>query len=226
MLITEILARNARVFGDEVALVERDPRAGRRRQLGWPAFDREASRFANALRGRGIRKGDRVVHLLMNCLEWLPAYFGILRSGAWAVPLNFRFEADTIQACAGLAEPRVFLFGEEFVERVGAIRPALDRSVEHYVYLGPGEGCPDFAIAYEDFVRDAASDPPEVPLEQGAHPTGTTPGWLPGSCRRSSGNTAPPVTCTSNSLRYAACQSVCKVKMIRQINLNDLGRQK
>ena len=67
---------------------------------------------------------------------------------------------------------------------------------------------------------------PEVPLEQRAHPTGTTPGWLPGSCRRSSGNTAHPVTCTSNSLRYAVCQTVCKVKMIRQIKLNDQGRKK
>ncbi len=165
MLITEILARNARMFGEEIALVERDPRAGRRRQLSWTAFDREASRFANALRGRGVRKGDRVVHLLMNCLEWLPAYFGILRAGAWAVPLNFRFEADTIQACAGLAEPRVFLFGEEFVERVTAIRPALDRSVEHYVYLGPDDTCPDFAIAYQDFIEGAAEDDPDVPLE-------------------------------------------------------------
>lgn len=165
MVITEILARNARVFGDEIALVERDPRAGLRRHITWTAFDQEASRFANALLAHGIRKGDRVAHLLMNCLEWLPAYFGILRSGAWAVPLNFRFEAEIIRSCAGLAEPRVFLFGEEFVERISAIRPDLDRTVEHYIFLGPEDRRPDFAVSYSEFIQNAASSRPEIPLD-------------------------------------------------------------
>jgi acyl-CoA synthetase (AMP-forming)/AMP-acid ligase II len=40
---------------------------------------------------KGIKKGDQVAILLMNCLEWLPIYFGILKAGAIAVPLNFLF---------------------------------------------------------------------------------------------------------------------------------------
>ncbi len=32
----------------------------------------------------------------MNCLEWLPIYFGILKTGALAVPLNFRYAPDEI----------------------------------------------------------------------------------------------------------------------------------
>ena len=35
----------------------------------------------------------------MNCLEWLPIYFGILKSGAVAVPLNFRYTAEEIKYC-------------------------------------------------------------------------------------------------------------------------------
>lgn len=167
MVITEILARNARMYGPETALVERDPAAGRRREISWTEFDREANRFANALIARGVERGDRVAHLLMNCLEWLPAYFGILRTGAWAVPLNFRFEAEVLQACSELARPRVFLFGEEFVDRIAAIRPVLDRSVVAYVYLGPEEGRPDFAESYEQFVSGAADTDPAVALEIG-----------------------------------------------------------
>ena len=49
MLITEILARNARLYGDDTALVERDPAAATRREIGWRAFDREANRFAACL---------------------------------------------------------------------------------------------------------------------------------------------------------------------------------
>jgi acyl-CoA synthetase (AMP-forming)/AMP-acid ligase II len=165
MLITEILARNARTCPHQTALIERAPAEGRRREIDWQQFDRAANRFANALIRCGVNKGDRVAHLMMNCIEWLPAYFGILRSGAWAVPLNFRFEAEVIETCARVAEPRVFLFGEEFIGRVREAKPRLDQSVEHYVYLAPGDLCPDFAERYEDFIAGAPDTEPRVPLE-------------------------------------------------------------
>ena len=44
--------------------------------------------FANLLFTRGIKKGDKVAILMMNCLEWLPIYFGILKTGALVVPMN------------------------------------------------------------------------------------------------------------------------------------------
>lgn len=83
MIITEVLARNSRTYGDEIALIERDPSNGSRTTITWGEFDNTANRIANALITKGIRKGDKVIHLMMNCLEWLPAYFGILRTGAW-----------------------------------------------------------------------------------------------------------------------------------------------
>jgi len=92
MLITEILARNARMYGDEIALVESDPAKNSRKEITWEEFDAEANRVANALLAKGIKKGDKVVHLMMNSIEWLPAYFGVLRTGAWVVPLNFSYQ--------------------------------------------------------------------------------------------------------------------------------------
>ena len=165
MLITEILARNARSYGKDIALVERDPSAGTRREISWADFDRESNRFANALLQAGVSKGDRVGQLLMNCLEWLPVYFGILRTGAWAVPLNFRFEAETILACAALSEFKVFLFGPEFVERIAIVRSKLGSAETRYVFLGARESCPDFATLYEDFIATVADSAPLVPLD-------------------------------------------------------------
>ena len=165
MLITEILARNARIYADDIALVERDPAAATRREISWRNFDRQANRFANALIQAGVTKGDRVAQLMMNCLEWLPAYFGILRTGAWAVPLNFRFEAETIRTCAELSEPRVFLFGPEFIERIEAIRSDLAPLAIRFVFIGPEASCPDFAITYQKFVAIADDCEPLVPLE-------------------------------------------------------------
>ncbi len=46
-----------------------------------------------------------------NSIEWLIAYFGIVRTGAWVVPLNFRFTSDDIKYCADVAEPDILVFG-------------------------------------------------------------------------------------------------------------------
>ena len=111
--ITEILERNAREWPDDVALVEIDtPDVGRhktwkeaelvesvpdkafRKELTWQEFEEKSNRFANFLLSRGYNKGDKIAILLMNCLEWLPIYFGILKAGCMAVPLNFRYTAD------------------------------------------------------------------------------------------------------------------------------------
>ena len=110
MPITDLLERNSKLYGDEIALVEINPdvrekprvtwkeyeliqpsAAGPyRREITWSVFDEKANRVANLLRSRGVKKGQKVAILLMNCLEWLPIYFGVLKTGAVAVPLNLR----------------------------------------------------------------------------------------------------------------------------------------
>ena len=142
MLITEYLERNARLYGMETALVEINPSEERdnavtwrdynliesanpdapyRRELTWQEFDRRANRFANLLLSRGIEKGTKVAILMMNCLEWLPVYFGILKAGCIAVPMNFRYSADEIRYCLELADVEVLVFGPEFITRMDTI---------------------------------------------------------------------------------------------------------
>ena len=163
MIISEILARNARMYGDEVALIEREPAKDKRVSITWKEFDDMANRVANALIARGIKKGNKVIHLMMNCLEWLPAYFGILRTGAWAVPLNFRFMADEIRYCAEIAEAEAMIFGEEFVERVNAIKDDL-QSIKDYVFVGPDGLKPDYAESFDAFLKTGSIDNPDVPV--------------------------------------------------------------
>jgi len=86
MPITEILSRNARLYGDDVSLVEISPELGSRREITWRGFDDAANRFANLLLERGIARGAKVAILLTNSLEWLPIYFGILKTGARPCP--------------------------------------------------------------------------------------------------------------------------------------------
>ena len=146
MIITDFLERNARLAGQETALVEINPSEERdkavtwwdfnliesaspdapyRRELSWKDFDRRANRFANLLLSRGLQKGTKVAILLMNCLEWLPVYFGILKAGCIAVPMNFRYSSDEIKYCLELADVEVLVFGPEFVSRMDAIEKEL-----------------------------------------------------------------------------------------------------
>ena len=58
---------------------------------------------------------------MMNCLEYLPIYFGILKAGCLAVPMNFRYASDEIQYCLDLADVEILVFGPEFVSRMNDI---------------------------------------------------------------------------------------------------------
>src|SRR3974377_2087798 len=105
--IGEMLARHARMYPDDGALIEKIPAENKRFEITWKEFDERVNRFANALQTQGIKKGDKVMHLMNNSIEWLIAYFGIVRTGAWVVPLNFRFMSSDIKYCADVAEPQI-----------------------------------------------------------------------------------------------------------------------
>jgi acyl-CoA synthetase (AMP-forming)/AMP-acid ligase II len=157
--IGEMLARNARMFPDGLALVERTPAEKKRTEITWKQFDEGANRCADALIRKGIKKGDKVVHLMMNSIDWLIAYFGIIRTGAWCVPLNFRFTASDVKYCCDVAEPRCIVFGEEFIDRIDSIKHELP-GVEHY--LCAGENIPPYAESFKRCLETSSPAPPGV----------------------------------------------------------------
>ena len=183
MTIVDLLERNAKEWGDDTALVEINPEqkskkrltwheyelvqpnesAYHRREITWAVFNERANRFANALISRGIGKGNKVAILLMNCIEWLPIYFGVLKTGAIAVPLNFRYASDEIKYTFDLSEADILLFGPEFIGRVEAIADEID---ERHLLLYLGDGCPTFAESYTSFVAESSSANPNVPLTE------------------------------------------------------------
>lgn len=182
MVITDFLERNARLYGSEVALVEINPSEERdaavtwrdfslienarpdapyRREMTWRDFDRKANRFANLLLSRGLSRGTKVGILLMNCLEWLPLYFGILKAGCIAVPMNFRYSSDEIAYCLGLADVEVLVFGPEFVTRMD---PIMDRIPSVKMLFFVGREIPAYAEDCCRLVTFCSSSAPPVAL--------------------------------------------------------------
>ncbi len=186
MVITELLERNARLFGGEVALVELSPSEERdkgvtwrdfnlieaaadapyRREITWRDFDRRANRFANLLLSRGMKRGEKVGILLMNCLEWLPLYFGILKAGMIAVPMNFRYSGEEIRYCVELADVSVLIFGPEFISRIDPIAHEM-KGVKTLFFVG--KNSPDYAEDCLSMMGYCSSSAPPVALTEEDH---------------------------------------------------------
>lgn len=181
MPITEILQKNADFYPTDVslveinpqlenqshltwreyALIEANPNEAYRKEITWSEFNKKANRFANLLLTRGVKKGDKVAILLMNCIEWLPIYFGILKTGALAVPLNYRYAADEIKYCLDLSDSDFIVFGPEFIGRVEQICSQVKR-IKTWLYVG--EDCPTFAESYDNLVSYCSSKSPTIKL--------------------------------------------------------------
>ncbi|MDH5696664.1 MAG: acyl--CoA ligase [Dehalococcoidia bacterium] len=161
MNVAEMLARNARMYPNETALIELRPSKNIRNEISWKGLDERANRMANALIARGIRKGDKVIHWMMNSINWLEAYFGIIRSGAWVVPLNFRFTSQDLVYCADIAEAKAMVLGEEFIERVEAVRPQL-ATIKDYIFVG--QAVPKGMEDFKALIDKSSPEPPGVTL--------------------------------------------------------------
>lgn len=185
MVITDILERNARIYGDDIALVEINPSEERdnannwkeaslienadssapyRREMSWVSFEVKANKFANLLLSRGIKRGTKIGMLLMNCLEFLPIYFGILKAGCIVVPMNYRYASDEIEYCADLADLEGLVFGPEFVERMDAISDKLDR-IKTMFFVGKDEDKPAYAENCLKLMRFCSSSQPPIELK-------------------------------------------------------------
>ncbi len=181
MPITKLLEDNVQKYGNEISLVEINPEVQEirrvtwkeyeliesgsaenyRREITWSVFNEKANRCANLLISRGIKKGDKVGILLMNGLEWLPVYFGILKTGALAVPLNYRYTSSEIKYCLELADINAIIFGSEFIGRMEEICDKIP-AVKLLFYVG--DNCPTFAENYLHLATNHSSSAPDIEL--------------------------------------------------------------
>src|SRR5437764_1004695 len=95
------------------------------RGMTYRMLDRAANRFARALHGLGVRKGDRVALFMPNCPQMVLAYYGGLRAGAVMVPTSPLYVDSELEHQLADAEVSVIVCLSALFNQVAAVRPNL-----------------------------------------------------------------------------------------------------
>jgi acyl-CoA synthetase (AMP-forming)/AMP-acid ligase II len=163
MNLTDVVAKFARMSPRDTAFVEVRPLSGLRQEISWEEFHDRTNRIAGSLLQGGVQRHDKVFLLGRNSIRWLEAYFAILKTGAWAVPLNFRFTNEDILYCAGVAAPSSFIFDEAYAGRIRGLQGELN-TVSQYCMIGPDQT--ELFVTLEDLVRTGSPQSNPVVLSE------------------------------------------------------------
>jgi acyl-CoA synthetase (AMP-forming)/AMP-acid ligase II len=132
LLCHQVIGHNARVFANDVAVVCEG------RRLTWREVDEETNRFANALLESGLRHGDRVALLMSSGLESFIAFWGVVKGGFVAVPLNVLLDTGSLARLLGNSRARAVIADSSTTATLDGIRDQLT-TVEDGKYLTTGE---------------------------------------------------------------------------------------
>ncbi len=129
MNVTDIMYMNARKYPTKEAIVFKD------RRYNYKEIDELSNQFANALIELGIVKGDKVAMMLKNSEFFPVVYFGIIKAGAVAVPVNISLLKNEVQFILDNCEAKAFVAGDEFSTILNETSQQ-PFTVEHFIYMG------------------------------------------------------------------------------------------
>ncbi|MGI5159132.1 class I adenylate-forming enzyme family protein [Microbispora sp. CA-102843] len=157
MLVSDIVRRNAQFFPNRDAVVL----PGRVRRT-WRELDARTNRFANALLGLGLSKGDRVAIYAPNCGEYVEFFFACAKSGVIGAPTNVRLAPYEMTSYLSYVEPAAVLVHADLVENAQGWLPAV-QSVKYVIGFGSGHG---LDLDLEELIAAAGADEPRVAVSE------------------------------------------------------------
>ncbi|MBW2002198.1 MAG: acyl--CoA ligase [Deltaproteobacteria bacterium] len=110
-LIHHFLEHSARAYPDKIALIHGEVRAS------YVEINNRANHLANWLIENDVSRGDRVVVLLENSLEYVVSYYGVLKAGAVAVPLSTDLKPESLRPLLRELDPSIMISSGKF-ERI------------------------------------------------------------------------------------------------------------
>ena len=90
-LLPDMVRLHGKWYPDRPAII------GEEKALSWSELDKASNQVAHGLHNMGIGKGDSVVIIMDNCVEYVEILYGTLKAGAVVVPLNLAVNEDGLE---------------------------------------------------------------------------------------------------------------------------------
>jgi acyl-CoA synthetase (AMP-forming)/AMP-acid ligase II len=145
---TDFLNIATAICPDKTAIVFEDKR------YTFSQLTERVNRLANGLLKLGVKKGDRVAFLQVNCNQCVETYFAVAKTGAIYLPLNFRAKEKELTYMLNSAEAETLIVGERYIPLVNSIRPEL-KSLKNLISI---ENKHDDMLYYEDIISSSPAD--------------------------------------------------------------------
>lgn len=117
--VGEVLSERARLSGSMEGVI--DLPTGRR--LTYTQVNDRSNRIANALKGQGVLRGDRVAILMSNSLEYVESYYAIAKAGAITVFLNWRLSPRELLFILDDCGASIVLYSDDLSTLADALKP-------------------------------------------------------------------------------------------------------
>jgi acyl-CoA synthetase (AMP-forming)/AMP-acid ligase II len=131
------------------------------RALTYAQYEERANRLANAFGALGLARGDRVAVLAHNCLEWMEIYAACAKSGAVAVPVNFRLAGPEVRFVLEDSGAAALFVGADLADAAASIPGGLPLRPGSCVQIG-GERPRAGFRGYEELLASGSARPPGV----------------------------------------------------------------
>ena len=148
MNLVEMLEEASRLYDKKSAVKHGD------RHLSYAELNKASMRFASALHSSGLRKGDRVAMLLGNSIEFVVAYFGIVRVGAVAVLLDPKYKPSELSSLFDDCRPRVLVSESACLN---SLSPHLEEFKTIKLVLNVSHEVHNHAVNLADFLARATT---------------------------------------------------------------------
>jgi acyl-CoA synthetase (AMP-forming)/AMP-acid ligase II len=157
MNTTEFLSISSAVCPDRPAVIFEGKR------YSFSQLNERVNRLANALSRMGVKKGDRVALLQVNCAQCVETYFAVARLGAVYLPLNYRAKEEELEYMLNFADAHTIFAGDRYLDLIDSIKSKMV-SKKNYVSIdAPRKGM----LFYEDLINSASPDEIETEINDG-----------------------------------------------------------
>jgi long-chain acyl-CoA synthetase len=131
-LVHHFLEHSARLYPDKVAIIHGKVRTT------YSEINTRADNLANYLISIGPQKGDRIALLMENCVEYVISYYGIMKAGAVAVPLNSDLKPDGLRYAIEDLNANVLISSSRF-EKLIIASDLCSLGLTHLILKSPHE---------------------------------------------------------------------------------------